>query len=189
MRAEPLDTLFDEWLARFRRGERPDPRQYLARAGEERDRLAALIDGYLATAPRPEPDPGTVDLVGAWLRGESPLVALRVRRGLTRDDALDAISTSFDLSRKQRPALSERFHQLEAGLLDPARLNRRLAPMLAELLGTTEDVIRTWRPRRLTAAPAFRAAAEPAPIASYRIPPSDEDVDRLFLSDEDPGSC
>jgi hypothetical protein len=183
-----VDTLFDEWLGRFRRGDRPDPREYLARAGAKRNELAALIDGYLAAAPRAQPDPEAVDLVSAWMRGESPLVALRVRQGLTRDATLDAISESFDLSEEQRPALAARYHELEAGLLDPARISGRFASMLAGLLETTEDVIRTWRPRRLEAAPAFRAAAEPASVASYRITHYDQDVDVLFISDENEGT-
>lgn len=186
MRAEALETLFDEWVGCYRRGERPDPREYLARAGTHREELAALIDGYLAVAPRPEPAPETVEVVDAWIRGESPLVLLRTRKGLTREKVLDALSTRFRLSREQRPALGERYHELEAGLLDPARLSRTLATFLAELLQTTEDVIRTWTPRKLHAAPAFRSVAETTSYAARRIPQYDEEVDRLFLSDEGP---
>jgi hypothetical protein len=183
MRAEAVETLFDEWVSRYRRGDRPDPREYLARSGALRDELASLIDGYLALAPRPELNLETVDVVNAWIGGESPLVLLRARRGLTREKLLDTLSTRFGLSRAQQPALAERYHELEAGLLDPARLSRRLAAFLAERLQTTEDVIRVWTPRTLHAAPAFRSSAAPS-SAVRRIPQYDEEVDRLFLSDE-----
>lgn len=189
MRAEPVTELFDEWVLRFRRGERPDPQRYLMRAGAERDELAALIEGYLVAAPRPEPDPETAELVAAWMRGESPLVVLRVRRGLSRDGVLDALSARFGLAAEKRPALRDRYHELEAGLLDPTRLSGRLVAALAELLQTSEDAIRAWRPRRLEAEPAYRARAEPQFAASYRLLERDEEVDRLFLSDPDAGSC
>jgi hypothetical protein len=37
--------LFDEYAATFAWGKRPDPRTYLARAGEGQGELAALIEG------------------------------------------------------------------------------------------------------------------------------------------------
>jgi hypothetical protein len=188
VRAEAVDTLFEEWVERVRRGERPDPREYLRRSGAAREQLAALIDAYLVAAPRPEPDPELVDLTAAWLRGESPLVVLRTRRGLTRDAALDAITAEFGLSVAQRPALRTRFHELEAGLLDPSGLTDRLVTLLAQLLATTEDVVRGWRPRELRASPAYRAAESAPIVMSRRIPEHDEQVDRLFLSGRKPSN-
>jgi hypothetical protein len=187
VRSEAVDTLFGEWAERFRRGERPDPREYLRRSGAARDELAALIDAFLVAAPRPEPDPEVVDLTAAWLRGESPLVVLRTRRGVTRDAALDAISAEFGLSAAQRPALRARFHELEAGLLDPSGLSDKLVTLLARLLATTGDVVRGWRPRQLRAAPAYRASESAPIVMSRRIPEYDEQVDRLFLSSRKPG--
>ena len=188
MPAEAVEMLFDEWVERFRRGERPDPQEYLRRSGAARNELLALIDAYLVAAPRPEPDPELVDLAAAWMRGESPLVVLRARRGVTRDAALNAIASEFALSEAQRPALRTRFHELEAGLLDPAVLSDRLVALLAQLLATTEDVVRSWRPRQLRATPAYRAEAAAPMIASMRIPEYDEQVDTLFLSGRKPGN-
>jgi len=177
--------LFDDWAARYARGERPDPREYLERAGERQGELAGLIERYLVSAPRSAPDPETVELAEAWARGESPLVALRVRRGLTRDAVLDELSERFKLDPAARPALRERYHELEAGLIEPRALSRRLTAALADLLRTSEDAVRTWRPRRLEVSPAFRASAASQPMkpSSPGIAPN-PDVDDLFLSGE-----
>ena len=48
--------LFDEYVASFARGERPDLRDYLARAGDQREELAKLVDIWLQpTSSRPTP--------------------------------------------------------------------------------------------------------------------------------------
>ncbi len=59
--ADDVMVLFDEYAARFARGERPDPREYLRRAGEGAEELASLIDAAealrltAAAPPRPSP--------------------------------------------------------------------------------------------------------------------------------------
>jgi len=50
-----VDRLFDELAAAYVRGERPDLPAYLARAGDEADELARLVDAFLRTVPPPEP--------------------------------------------------------------------------------------------------------------------------------------
>jgi hypothetical protein len=184
LRADVLvSQLFDEWAASWARGERPDPRTYLQRAGHHRDELTRMMDAYLQLAPRPEPDPDRVELVQAWLRGESPLVDLRARRGLKRDDVVDSLLQTLGLAAGKRPFLSNRYHELEAGLLEPGRLSERLVVSLAGVLRTTEDVIRTWRPRKLQLSVAYRTTtASAAPTAPARVEERDPEVDALFLS-------
>ena len=48
-----VDRLFDELAAAYVRGERPDLPAYLARAGDDADELARLVDAFLRTIPRP----------------------------------------------------------------------------------------------------------------------------------------
>src|SRR4051812_41899160 len=79
---EDVFTLFDEYAASFARGERPDARAYLHRAGDERDELAILIERYLERVPPPAPDEDAIALASAWLASTPPLLELRTRRGL-----------------------------------------------------------------------------------------------------------
>ena len=53
MHAELVSRLFDDWAARLARGERPDPRDYLAEAGEQAGELSRLMEAFLVAAPRP----------------------------------------------------------------------------------------------------------------------------------------
>ena len=117
------------------------------------------MDRFLQAAPRAAPVEEDVELVRAWMRGDSPLAELRARRGLRRDDLVDAILERFSLRAEQRAAVKEYYHRLESGLLDPARLSTRLRDYLAELLGVEANVLVAWRPRRIAATTAFRDAS------------------------------
>src|SRR5438034_1648598 len=53
-----VDRLLDEYIREHQTGGDADPLEYLARVkGADRLELEALIDGYLAHAPRQRPDP------------------------------------------------------------------------------------------------------------------------------------
>ena len=54
-----VDRLLAEYVAEHRAGGEADPREFLSRASPaERPELAALIDAYLARAPRQQFDEG-----------------------------------------------------------------------------------------------------------------------------------
>src|SRR4029453_15441354 len=91
--ADDLFRLFDDYAARFARGERPDTREYLARAGEDATQLAALIDRYPESVPALGSSEEAQALPEAWLEGEPPLLALRTKRGLRRDAVVNALMT------------------------------------------------------------------------------------------------
>ena len=56
-----LDRLFGEYVAEHQAGGEADPRDYLSRvSAAERAELAALIDAYLARAPRGSVRPGGI---------------------------------------------------------------------------------------------------------------------------------
>ena len=186
MQADPA-TLFDDWAARVARGESPDPREYLDRAGPAREELAQLMDAYLQAAPRREPDPETVELARTWLRGDSPLAELRARQGIRRDDVVAAIVDAFDLAPEKAGIVKRYYHRLEAGLLDPSRLSRPLLDLLGKTLGVANETILGWRTRSLEVAPAFRSQSEVAAAAASRQQTANQDEDdpeirRLFLS-------
>jgi hypothetical protein len=186
MRADPT-TLFDDWAARVARGESPDPREYLERAGPGREELAQLMEAYLQAAPRREPDPETVELARTWLRGDSPLAELRARRGIRRQDVVAAIVDAFGLAPEKAGIVKSYYHRLEAGLLDPSRLSRPLLDLLGKTLGVANETILGWRTRSLEVAPAFRIQSDitfapAAPPASPSQEPDDPEIGQLFLS-------
>jgi hypothetical protein len=180
-----LRTLFDEWAASYARGESPDPLAFLQRAGVHADELARLMDGFLRAVPRLEPDAETVALARAWVSGASPLVELRASRGLKRDDVVDAVMSEFELAPDLRAKVKRYYHELESGLLDPSGLDRRLAELLARTLRSTVAVVLGWRPRPLTASPAYRATDALAALQAAMVPNAtngQDEVDALFRS-------
>jgi hypothetical protein len=184
--SEDVMRLFDEYAASFARGERPDARAYLARAGEGQDELAALIERYLERVPPPAPDADALALAESWLAGQPPLLELRARRGLRRDEVVDALIERLGLDRAKRAKVKRYYHELEGGLLEPAGVDRRVWNALAGTLRTRVEDLLAWRPRPM----------EPAMDAAYRVtkldaipsgaaparPPAEEpdEIDRLF---------
>src|SRR5437764_827370 len=75
-------ALFEEYAAAYARGERPQAREYLERAGAGADELAGLISVWLRAVPVPEPNGEEKALVGALAAAEPPLLALRVEQGV-----------------------------------------------------------------------------------------------------------
>jgi len=54
------------------------------------EELALLMEAYLEGAPAPEPNDDARALAKAWLENRPPLEDLRTRRGLRRDQVVDA---------------------------------------------------------------------------------------------------
>ena len=97
-----VDRLLADYIAEHRAGGEADPREYLSRASPaQRTELAALIDAYLARAPRQSFDQAafrgssaerTVDELERAIAGQAGLwpavlPRLRDRAGLKRSDA------------------------------------------------------------------------------------------------------
>jgi hypothetical protein len=185
MQADRVSRLFDEWAASLARGEQPDPQAFLERAEAEAPALERLMEGFLVAAPRPEPDEEAVAATRAWIAGESPLVALRVARGVRRDDVVEAVMERFEIAAAKRAVVKRYVHRLEAGQLDPRRLSAPLVDLLQRLLGVSAARVRSARVRPLEARAAFRAAdAEPSalPPVAPGTEDDDEQVAALFLS-------
>ena len=183
--AEDVSRLFDEYAVAYRRGERPDARAYLERAGAARGELADLIDAFLTRAPAPAPDEATVALMEAWAAGEPPLLALRVRRGLRREAVVEALIAALGLAPGKRAKVARYYHELESGLLDPAGVSRRVFEALAETLQARAPDLQSWRARPPEPAAAFLRAPEPvaAPLAAPAPAQPEEawdEVDELF---------
>lgn len=194
-----VDRLFDELAAAYVRGERPDLPAYLARAGDDADELARLVDAFLRTVPPPEPSEDDVAVMRARLEGEPGLLALRKRRGRRVDEVVDDLAARLDLD--DRPRLRRYYQRLEGGVLDPHRIDERVWNALQELFATSvRNLIRPLVTRQGGSAMAYyrrtvsrdgpamlQAAAqvEPALVADADPPPAQRDaLDRLFLGND-----
>ena len=149
------------------------------------------MERFLQAAPRPQPTDEDVELVRAWMRGDSPLAEIRSRRGITRDQIVTAIQERFGLRDDQRAAIKDYYHQLESGLISPRRLSARLVQFLSEMFGVGASAITGSEPRRIAAPAAFRVAAsvdemflDDAALAIESPIESDSEVRALFLSNE-----
>jgi hypothetical protein len=192
-----VDRLFDELAAAYVRGERPDLPAYLARAGDDADELARLVDAFLRTVPPPEPSEDDVAVMRARLEGEPGLLALRKRHGRKVDEVVDDLAVRLDVDDHSR--LKRYYQRLEGGLLDPHRIDERVWNALQDLFATSvRNLIRPLVTRqggsamayyRRTVSPegpamlqAAAASAEPAIAAEADPRPAERDaLDRLFL--------
>lgn len=178
--------LFDEFAARFSRGDNPDVREYLRRAGAGADELAALIDVFLSRSEPPSPTEEEVALVRAWREGEPPLLELRKRRRLTVDQVVEALVGALGVAEPKRAKVKRYYQQLEGGLLEPRGVDRRVWTALRETLSAAVEEISTLRPRPATAQGAFLRADSPGEVFALRsvsaAPLAEErdEVDELF---------
>ena len=181
-----LFELFDEYASAYARGERPQAREYLARAGPQADELARLIDRFLVSAPAVEPDEETMTIVGALVEGHPPLLELRVQRGLRREQVVDALVRLLGLDPKKERKLADYYHRLVGGLLEPRGVDRRVWDALAETFKTRVDDLVVWRLRLAEAAPAYLRAAGASsamapPPTPAKITGEWDEIDKLFL--------
>ena len=92
-----------------------------------------MIDRFLARAPAPAPDEATVALFEAWQAGESPLLRLRAARGVTREAVVSVLVKTLGLDVKKKAKVARYYNELESGMLEPERVDRRVWDVLAAL--------------------------------------------------------
>jgi hypothetical protein len=181
-----VEELFGDYASAYARGERPQAREYLARAGGQADELASLIDVFLTRAPAPTPDEQGVELFAAWQAGETPLLRLRTARGLPRDAVVAALVRMLSLDETKKDKVGRYYRELEAGALEAERVDRRVWNVLAEMLGTRVADLLAWRPRQPEfPSPAFERGAARPMMAAMRVSdqqeePAEDEIDRLF---------
>jgi hypothetical protein len=184
--SEQVADLFAEYADAYARGEHPRAEEYLARAGGQADELARLLERFVRAAPAREPDAATLALTEAALTGEPPLLTLRTRRGLRRDEVVDALMSALALDPKKREKVNGYYHRLEGGLLEPARVNRRVFEVLAETFRASLADVSRWRPRPIEAATAYRVDTLAPAKAPHRRAFAEkreerDEIDELFL--------
>ena len=202
-----VDRLLADYIAEHRAGGEADPGAYLSRASSaQRAELAALIDAYLARAPRRPFDQArfggstaerTVDELERAIAGQAGLwpavlPRLRDRAGLKRSALVDRLAAALGVE-DRREKVAGYYHEMEQGLLPAAGVSDRVLEALGRIVGETAQVLRDAG-RALTpsgegpAAPAAafarRAYAEPAGAPSPGTQPSPagewDEVDELF---------
>lgn len=201
--SEMVDQLFKEYVA----GGGADPLPFLERAPEgDRAELAALIEGFLARAPRREWDaaayeasgaPAVVDSLSRSLRGQaglwpSLLPRLRNRARVKRADLVAELADRLGAADK-REKVAAYYHEMEQGSLPAEGVSDTVLEALGQILGQTRDALRragsALKPPEVGevgAAEAFArtgAPAEgPATLAAALLRSDDDfdEVDRLF---------
>jgi hypothetical protein len=193
-----VDGLFDEFAAAYVRGEQPDIGTSLARAGDEADELARLIDAFLLVAPAPEPRDDDVAVMHARLGGEPGLLALRKRRARKVDDVVSDLAERLDVD--DLPRLKRYYQRLEGGTLDPGAVDQRVWDALRELFVTNvRAIVRPVTTQTGDSAMAYYRRGGPAPHldrysamlrptlsagAPAREAPERDELDRLFLGED-----
>jgi len=183
-----VETLFDEYATRYLRGERPDVREYLERAGAEREELGRLVDRFLEAVPAREPTEEDVVLMQARLEQQPPILLLRLRRALSREAVVAALVDTLRLDPAKSGKVAGYYHDLEVGNLDPEPVSRRVWEVLAELLSANVRGLAGLRPEAPAAAVAYRR--EPtlmqakldhaAPVAAAPEAAEPDEIDVLF---------
>ena len=181
-----VDRLFDEYVTAYRAGEDPDPGPWLSRLdGVDRLELEALVDGYLASAPRQPWNPAAfaadqragaladelsgalLDRAGAW-----PALLPRLRRqsGLSLGELAARLAEVVGVAGRA-PKVERYLEQAEAGELDPRGVSRRVLDALARLLRVSFEEL-------ATAADLGTGLPAPAARALYRAEDVDEQTAR-----------
>jgi hypothetical protein len=176
--------LFAAFVDAHAAGERPDVRDYLARAGAERERLGALLDRFLAVAPvEPASDEDAV-VLRARVEDVTPLTAARTRLALRIDDVVERLREALGLPESLRARLRAAYQELEAEQLDPAGVDSRVWDALRAIVGLDARRVASGAPS-IAAPPMYRRAAGIAPAAmgaamSERTGGESDEVDVLF---------
>jgi hypothetical protein len=202
-----VDRLLADYIAEHQAGGDADPREYLAQVSPAgRPELAALIDAYLARAPRQAFDPvafsgssaeRTVDELERAIAGQAGLwpallPRLRDRAGLKRSTLVERLTNTLGLSGRQ-DKVGGYYHQMEQGLLPAPGVSDRVLDALGQILGETRQALREagraltppdHGPAMAPAAFARRAYADAAAAPLPQAPPPEEgewdEVDELF---------
>jgi choline dehydrogenase-like flavoprotein len=204
-----VEKLLHEFIEEDRAGGSADPLEYLRRVeGADRTELEALIDGYLARAPRRafdrdefarSPARAVAEELGRALGGASGtwpalLPRLRHRAQLRRAEVVARLADELGAGADQADKVARYYHRMEQGTLPSAGVSERVLEALGRVVGVTAERLREagraagGTPPPRAAAGAFARVGSPDPQyveAEDLIPaaPPDEprdEIDELF---------
>ena len=205
-----VDKLLHEFIEEDRAGGPADPRAYLERVeGTDRAELEALIDGYLARAPRRPFDseafarsPARVvaEELGRALGGASGtwpalLPRLRHRAQLRRADVVRRLADELGAREAQVDKVARYYHEMERGTLPAAGVSDRVLEALGRVVGVTAQRLREAGRTAGGTAPGTAGAVafarvgspdpryvEPGEPTAPAAPEPPDEIDQLFTS-------
>jgi hypothetical protein len=196
-----VNRLLEEFIAEDRAGGVADPAVYLARvSGLDRDELTALIDGYLARAPRRAFDRAAFEAspargVAASLAGTSGtwpalLPRLRDRAQLRRAEVVSRLAAALGAADREAKVAGY-YHAMEQGSLPASGVSDRVLEALGRIVGESLEVLRsagraTSSPPPMASGRAFARVASPAPefaAPAAAAPPPAPQTDRDEIDD------
>lgn len=151
-----VQQLFEQFIAEDRGGAPADPGQYLAQVrGTDRAELEALLDGYLARAPRrsfnaeafaDSPARSVAEGLTRTIDGQSGLwpsllPQLRHRARLKRADVVERLAAALGVE-AQSDRIGGYYHAMEQGLLPANGVSDRVLEALSEIIGSTAAALR-----------------------------------------------
>lgn len=153
-----VQQLLSDFIAADKTGGDPDPTEYLKRVeGTDHAELEALIDAYLARAPRRAFDAEAFEASPArfarddamnalgWTGGEWPalLPKLRDEAQIKRSDLVARLAAEIGAERpEQAEKVADYYHAMEQGLLPAARVSDRVLEALGRIVGRSADALR-----------------------------------------------
>lgn len=211
-----VEQLLREFIAEDRAGGAADPLAYLARVeGADRLELEALIDGYLARAPRrtfdsadfaASPARTVAEELGRALGGASGtwpalLPRLRHRAQLRRAEVVTRLTSELGLDASRESKVAGYYHQMERGTLPAGGVSDRVLEALGRVVGATAKRLREagrsvgGLPTAPAAAASFARVGSPDPqyveaealMAAAPAPESRDEIDELFTGASEHG--
>jgi hypothetical protein len=141
--------LFEQYLEQRASGQHPDAAALVHEAGDQADVLAGMIAAYAATHPADVTEDQLEQLVARpELEPARPwselLPALRERTHTTRATLVSRLCETLGLVGSERQ-VGDYVHELEAGLLSPARVRPAVVSALAAVLGVPRALLEASR--------------------------------------------
>lgn len=190
-----VETLLNQFIADHKAGGEADPHSYLDQVESgDRGELAALMDAYLAQAPRREWDaeayasssaPELVEAMSRSLQGQAGtwpalLPRLRERARLRRSELVGELAARLG-AQNQRPKVERYYNEMEQGLLPSEGVSDDVLDALGKIVGQSRDALRQAG-QALGPAPGGEA---PAPAAAFART-TEVQVGAAALSPEEP---
>ena len=189
--------LFEQYLEQRASGQQPDAAALVHEAGDQADVLAGMIAAYAATHPDDVTE-GQLEQMVVRPELEPPrpwpelLPALRERTHTTRATLVSRLCEALGVPGSERQ-VGDYVHELEAGLLSPARVRPAVVSALAAVLGVPRSLLESSRGLAVEPPPSsglnFARSARYADDALMSLgalePDADPRVDDLFTGGGD----
>ena len=189
--------LFEQYLEQRASGQHPDAAALVHEAGDQADVLAGMIAAYAATHPADVTEDQLEQMVARpELEPPRPwpelLPALRERTHTTRATLVSRLCEALGVAGSELQ-VSAYVHELEAGLISPARVRPAVVSALAAVLGVPRSLLESSRGLAAEPPPAsglnFARSARYADDGLMSLgalePDADPRVDDLFTGGDD----